>query len=273
MRKILSLLLVTLLAFGLMVSDAQAKRFGGGRSFGVQRSMTKPVNNSGAFNQMQRPLNGASKWLAPLAGLALGGLLATLLMGNGLGSGLLSWLLIAGVIFLIFKFMRSRSQAFADARYYQQQNAASDAARQSYSPFMSQASSASQTQQAPICPSDFDSAGFLREARAQFIRLQAAYDQKDINDIRQFTTPEVYAEIQLQLQERGDASNQTEVVSLNADLIEATNESSYAMTASVQFSGVIREEANGSPVSLNEIWHFRKDDYHKRWMVSGVQQN
>lgn len=270
MRTFLSLLFVTLLAFGLMISDAQAKRFGGGRSFGVQRSITKPVNNNHFSNPAQKPFSSASKWLAPLAGLALGGLLATLLMGNGLGSGLLSWLLIGGAIFLLIRFLKGRSQAFAQAKSYDGSHAQSP--RDHVSPFMSQNAYASNSAPAPSYPRDFDSAEFLREARAHFIRLQAAYDQKDMHDIRQFTTPEIFAEIKLQLDERGDVLNQTEVVSLQADLLEAMHESDYAMTASVQFSGMIREDQH-QPAAFNEIWNFRKDDYNKRWMVSGVQQN
>jgi predicted lipid-binding transport protein (Tim44 family) len=107
MRRFLSCLIIFLFTFGLMLTEAEAKRFGGGKSFGVQRS----VNNS-SFSRPQNlnasPASAANKWLAPLTGLALGGILASLFMGHGLGAGLLSWLLIGGVLLLIVNFIRQR---------------------------------------------------------------------------------------------------------------------------------------------------------------------
>jgi predicted lipid-binding transport protein (Tim44 family) len=52
-------------------------------------------------------------------------------------------------------------------------------------------------------PAGFDTEAFLRHAKASFIRMQAAWDRSDVNDLREFTTPEVFAELQLQIQERG----------------------------------------------------------------------
>ncbi|MFX5813236.1 Tim44-like domain-containing protein, partial [Acinetobacter baumannii] len=68
-------------------------------------------------------------------------------------------------------------------------------------------------------PADFDVTGFLRNAKTYFIRLQAAWDKADINDLREFTTPEMYAELKLQIQERGATPNVTDVISLNAELL------------------------------------------------------
>ena len=81
---------------------------------------------------------------------------------------------------------------------------------------------------------------FLRDAKTKFIRLQAAYDQKNLADIKEFTSPEVLAEIQMQFQERENASNDTEVVSLEAELLDVSNEGNL-LTASVRFSGRIKE--------------------------------
>ena len=108
--------------------------------------------------------------------------------------------------------------------------------------------------------------------------MQAAYDQKNIQDIRQFTTPEVYAEIHLQIQERGEANNYTEVVNVEAELLETANEiDGQAQTpvtaASVRFSGMLREDFNHIPSSFNEVWHFRKNPETARWLVAGVQQH
>ena len=92
------------------------------------------------------------------------------------------------------------------------------------------------------------------------------------------TLADVFAEIQLQLQERGDVENITEVVSLDAALLEVTTESRILFDAEVQvpiasvrFSGTIKEEKETT--SFNEVWHFQKDLKNSRWLVTGIQQN
>ena len=92
MRNFLSLLLIMVLTTCMIFQDASARRFGGGRSFGTYRSTSMftrakpaatPFQNSAAPNR--------NRWLGPLAGLAAGGLLASLFMGNGIASGMMSW--------------------------------------------------------------------------------------------------------------------------------------------------------------------------------------
>lgn len=263
MRKIISLFLIVLVTVGLVMSDAQAKRFGGGRSFGVQRTMSHYTRPQPLQSAAQRATS--NRWFGPIAGLITGGLLASLFMGHGLGTGLVSWLAIGLVVLAIFSLLRGRLPKLIPNQYNQQDNQhgrnsfANDTNAYQYAP----------VQEAANFPLGFDEKIFLRDAKVQFIRLQAAYDQKDLSDLRQFTTPEVFGEIQLQIQERGEASNHTEVVTLNAELL---NVDSQAREASVAFSGMIRENPNSEPESFNEIWHFHKDLAKSQWVCAGIQQ-
>ena len=100
-------------------------------------------------------------------------------------------------------------------------------------------------------PSDFPVESFLRNAKTSFIRLQAANDRKDLDDVRDYTTPEMFAEISMQMQERGDVAQKTDVMSLNAELLEVVNEGDYSI-ASVRFTGQLREN-NGVPESVDEV--------------------
>lgn len=262
MRTFLILLLTMVLTLGFTISDAQAKRFGGGRSFGVSRSMgsfSRPQSNFTRSNPgMNSNVNRPNRWLGPLAGLAMGGLIASLLMGHGIGTGMLTWLVVGGIALLIFNALRNRNQ----------QNVYSSNAN--YQEFQKHFSKLNMAQASGFDGHDFNTTDFLREAKAKFLRLQTAYDQKNLNDIREFSTPEVCAEIQLQFQERGDAVNQTEVVSIEADLLDVVREAKTV--ASVQFSGLIREEGHSVAASFDEIWHFVQDD-SRRWLVAGIQQN
>lgn len=286
LRRVITLFLVAICTVGLFMSSAEAKRFGGGKSFGVQRSSMSNYSTprsqpaASAFNQPNR--SGMSRWLGPLAGLAIGGLLASLFMGHGLGSGILSWLLVGGAILLIMSLFRKRfssplGQTAApqnDTHSFFQSHAQQQP--QQSAPLFANAA----TYNAPSGPLGFDAATFLRDAKVQFIRLQAAYDQKNLADLREFTSPEVFGEIQLQLQERGTATNVTEVVSLEADLLQVENEPEIgiasgdsAIVASVTFAGMIKEDANQPASAFNEIWHFRKDRGSRGWVVTGIQQN
>jgi predicted lipid-binding transport protein (Tim44 family) len=109
-------------------------------------------------------------------------------------------------------------------------------------------------------------------AKLNFVRLQAANDAGNLEDIREFTTPEVFAEIKLQMDERGTAAQQTDVVRLDAELLEAVTEGRQHV-ASVRFSGLIREEAGGVAAPFDEIWVLTQPVNGERgWVVAGIQQ-
>lgn len=266
MRKFFSIFLVLFMTLGIMVHDADAKRFGGGRSFGMQRSTS---SYSRINSPTQAPMQNAArnKWLGPLAGLAAGGLLAYLFMGHGLGAGIMSWLAIAGIGLLLLSFLRNRMRPMSHPRPFDQYRE-----NQAFNPNANYAVHNAQPEARTFTqyPAGFDAEAFLRDAKVQFIRLQAAFDTKNLNDLREFTTPEVYAEVQLQIQERGNELNQTDVITLNAELLNAATEF-QSMIASVHFSGLIKENAHEAAAPFNETWHFRKDNNH--WMVAGVQQH
>ena len=122
-------------------------------------------------------------------------------------------------------------------------------------------------------PADFQVEPFLRNAKTSFIRLQAANDARDVSDIREYTTPEMFAEISMQINERNDAPQRTEVMTINADLLEVVTEKDLAI-ASVRFNGQLREGPGGSPEAFDEIWHVQKNlkDPESVWLLAGIQQ-
>lgn len=267
MKNIFLCLLITLLTFGLAVDEAYAKRFGSGRSFGVQRS------HSSMFSQKPSPAHAAtaprtntSKWGGLLGGMLIGGLLTSLLMGHGLASGLLSWLVIGVVIFFLVNLWRNKMQPALQSgpsnmgQFFTNNFSGTSSANSTYD------SSNSETSY----PVGFKADDFLRDAKVKYIRLQAAFDQKNLQDLRDFTAPEVFAEIKMQLDERGDEPNKTEVLDLNAELLDVSKQVDSSI-ASVRFTGTIREN-DGPPTPLDEIWHFRQFSPMGDWVVGGVQQ-
>ncbi len=263
LRKFLAIFIISLVAFGLIINDAEARRFGGGRSFGASRSVSsfsRPSAGLGS-SSFTRPGLSRSSWLGPLAGFAAGGLLSSLFFNQGFGGGIFSWLMIGGFIFMLISYLRSRMQSGRSFNQAYGEN--NHFARNAVSQFM---------QNNHGDTSNFNEETFLREAKSQFYRLQAAYDQKNSDDLREFTMPEVFAEIQLQWQERGSQENKTNVISLQAELLNLETQIQNTL-ASVRFSGLIQEDPQAPASNFNEIWHFKKDAVSSRWLVAGVQQS
>ncbi|KTD36775.1 transmembrane protein [Legionella nautarum] len=267
MRSFFIYLLIGFLSFGLVVNEASAKRFGGGRSFGVQRSHSS-LFSPRATPQPMKSLGqraNSNKWRGVLGGLLAGSLLASLFMGNGLGSGLLSWLILGSIAFFLINFFRRRMQPglqSAQTAHY---------GKSSFNNQNSQFYAGSANNNFSNYPRDFDSEAFLRDAKVKFIRLQAAYDQKNLQDLNDFTAPEVFAEIKMQLDERGQEPNKTEVINLNAQLLDVSRQADSTM-ASVRFTGVIKENQEPA-IQFDEIWHFRQFFNNQAWVVGGIQQD
>jgi predicted lipid-binding transport protein (Tim44 family) len=103
-----------------------------------------------------------------------------------------------------------------------------------------------------------------------FIRMQAAHDAADLNDLRQFTTPELFASVRLDLQERGAAPNHTDVVRVDAEVLDVAQEAERQVV-SVRFHGLIREEQDADAQPFDEVWHLVKAE-GANWAIAGIQQ-
>ncbi|OGB72500.1 MAG: preprotein translocase subunit Tim44 [Burkholderiales bacterium RIFOXYC12_FULL_65_23] len=126
--------------------------------------------------------------------------------------------------------------------------------------------------QAPVIPAGFDVEAFVRNAKVNFIRLQAANDSANLDELREVTTPEMFAELKMDIVERGAAAQQTEVVTLGADVLEVV-EDAARYVVSVRFTGQIREDKFAAPEAFDEVWHLTKSRTGSGgWLLSGIQQ-
>ena len=117
-------------------------------------------------------------------------------------------------------------------------------------------------------PAGFDANGFLRAAKLNFLKLQAANDAGRLEEIREFATEELYEALKSDLAERG----QTEVTGLDADLLEIATEGDQHW-ASVRFSGTVRESPGAVPEAFAEVWNLVKPaDGSSGWLLAGIQQ-
>ncbi len=260
------------LSFGafLLVTNADAARLGGGRSVGAQRSVTPPpaavpARPAQQPQQAAPATQGGSKWAGILGGLALGGLLGYFLGGSGLGA-LLLLAALAVVAVLAFRLLaRRREQESPQAVQY----AGMQEHTLAVAPALQQGGAAAKP--LPV-PAGFDAAGFLRAAKLNFVKLQVANDAGRLEEIREFTTGEMFDELRKDALARPSEPQQTDVVSLNADLLEVASEKDRHW-ASVRFSGLVRETPGTAPVGFEEVWNLVKPaDGSSGWLLAGIQQ-
>jgi predicted lipid-binding transport protein (Tim44 family) len=283
-----------LLTLGMASLDAEAaKRFGGGGNLGKQRAAPTatregqapaPAPTQAAPSKAPAPAAAPAvpakpsfmqRWGGLLAGLGIGVLLASLFgaqMGPIIGM-LLVGLLLVGLVFLLFRFLGGKRPPEVRRAEFAGIGSALPGATVE-TPASAAAPEAAPIARARIDIPGFEVAPFVRVAKTSFLRMQAANDRGDLDDIRDFTSPELYAEVAMQISERGAATQKTEVVSLDADVIDAVVEDGHEI-ASVRFWGLIRENDASNPESFDEIWHVRRKagDSKASWYISGIQQH
>jgi len=298
MKRIAIALFAVVMGVGVMVQDAEAaKRLGGGKTTGISRDSTVMKRDAIPAKPAAAPTSaapaaaaaapaaaaqsGMSRWMGPLAGLAAGIGLAALFshmgMGEGMANMMMMLLLGLAVVFGVRWFLKKRQPAGAQpAMQYAGMPAGMEPPRAN-EPFIppsaaGTAAAATATATANV-PADFDADGFLRQAKLNFIRLQAANDRGDMEDIRQFCSPEMAAEIQIQFQERNQLAQETNVVQLDAELLDVSSEANRAL-ASVRFSGQLREGVDAAAEAFSEVWHLTKPlDGNQGWRIAGIQQS
>jgi predicted lipid-binding transport protein (Tim44 family) len=246
---------------------------------------------------------GKRSWMGPIAGLAAGLGIAALFSSLGLGAELANFVMLAllGVaLFFLVRFVMARmaggqrnGPALAGAAaggtqatprvMVDERPAAFKPAAPSPVQMPSPAGStelpaaadapARAAVTAAFVPASFDSEGFARIAKMIFIRMQAANDAADLNDLRRFTTPEMFAAIRLDIQERNGAAQTTDVQQVDAQVLDVAEEDGRQIV-SVRFTGRVIEEAGAPAESFDEVWHLVKDAgaADNAWAIAGIEQ-
>jgi predicted lipid-binding transport protein (Tim44 family) len=294
LNRILSVALIAVASLA-WVAEAEAKRLGGGKSMGrdsgaMQRQATPPA--AAPAQQAARPgaagaapAASGSRWMAPLAGLAAGLGIAALASWLGFGEELASFIMIALLVvaaLVVFRLIMARraggaQPAFQGAGASGQgvtrfTGGSSESGPQVSRPLPAFAAPSAAPAHEATVPAGFDVDGFLRNAKVQFIRLQAANDAGDLDDLREFTSPEVFAELRLDISERGSNLNRTDVVTLNAELL-GVETSGNDYLATVHFSGMIRESEGVEAEAFDEVWVLAKPvSGGSGWVLAGIHQ-
>lgn len=281
MNKLLSVV-IALISMSLVVEDADARRLSGGRNLGMQRSapaQQKTAPNTPAQQQQQQTAPatpaqqpaGASKWLGPLAGFALGAGLAALFLNNG-WAGLLAGMLLIGLIIAAVAFAARAMLRNRVAQEPLQYAGAGAGTQPKLDAFPGGAGMHTVAATTGRWPAGFNAAEFVRHARLNFVRLQEAYDRKDLTMLRDFLAPDIYREIEADIRATEAAEERTEVLTLEAEVLDVAEEAgSYIV--SLRFTGMIRESAGREAEPFSEIWHLEKPlSGRSGWTLAGIQQ-
>lgn len=308
---------------------AEAKRFGAGKSFGMQKNVApknfgqpaqkkapsqspssaqKPAA-AGAAGAAGAKASGASKWLGPLAGLAVGGLLAAMIFGDGFeGIQILDILLFALIAFVLFKVFASRARK-NQAHQQAYQGSAQESYRQpkesdfktedEQEPVVQQRHRAQPNYEATSqsgsiigadledgmgqgvsekaqflneIPAWFDAEQFVEGAKQHFMTLQTAWDRVDLAEIQSYCTPQLFDAMLSELEGVSVGDNRTVVDQLDAEIAAMAVDGDF-FVVSIRFSGFIDEDGSGAH-AFSEIWHIRRlANDEGNWLVAGIQQS
>ena len=283
MKKLITMVLVTVMAFASVSAEA-SKRMGGGKSTGQQSSNV--TKKQAAPAQATPPVAAPAPapkapWGAMLGGLAAGLGLAWLAhslgMGEAFGNIMMALMIGAVVLAAIGWFMRKRMMASSPDLAYQGAGtspAVDQPARfQGGSMIGSALATTTWTIPAWTIPAGFDVAGFESAAKQNFMLLQGAWDRADTATLSNMMTDVMLKEIQQQLASR-DAGQEyrTAVISLAVKLL-GIEETDVNYMASVEFTGTIQDTVGVDPEAFEEVWNMTKSKSAGGWILTGIQVN
>jgi len=285
----------TLVSLALVVASVghvEAARLGGGKSLGrapsapIQKQAT-PAQKPAQQAQPTAPAPAAPQAPAPSRFGGMGGILGGLAAGLGIGyllshfglgeaaSSLVTGLLIAMLAGFVMMFLIRRLLPVVSPSGMQRANLGQTPRQEPA--FIPAANAFADVGTDPekfqsTLPPGFDERSFLENAKQFFVTLQKAWDQGDLQSLKEFTTSEMFARISQDLAGRVDAANQTDVITINARLLGIeTNEAHYF--CSVQFSGVISEQRGAPANDFSEIWNLSKPvEGPGGWVLAGISQ-
>ncbi len=239
-----------------------------------------------------------------LGGLLAGGLLASLFGGMPFhGMQFMDIVILALVAFIAIKLFRSMNRAKATAmngshnRYGSATSNWQQQARTASHPF--DQSHTSQSQSGGACnyrdsgfgtrhqepqhpstagsdvpfnlPQGFDLNGFLNGARNHYRQIQEAWNNGDMETIREYVSPDLYAHLQKERTAlQGD--QHTEVMYVDAELVRADIAFGKA-ELSLRFNGRYRDNVERVEEKITDIWHLERDlnQANAPWLIIGIE--
>ncbi|MBS3796454.1 Tim44-like domain-containing protein [Pseudoalteromonas sp. BDTF-M6] len=268
-------IMLTLLSVLFTASfDAQArKKFGSKRTTGkTEQTQTTQKQQTTDTNTVTAKKNSSKKGIMAgvLGGLLAGGLIAAMMGDDFEGVQLLEILLLAGLGFLLFKFIRSamrknqprpmmataQGQAYAGQGQWQQSSAS--------------AQSRPQPSSVPMqLPPNFDQVGFIRAAKEHYVTIQQAWNDNNLDLVSEYLAPELIDEFKALRAEQGEVL--TEVLFVDANIVRASCDNNV-WAISIHFSGQYQDRIAHAKERIDEIWHMERQNADSApWLIVGTE--
>jgi predicted lipid-binding transport protein (Tim44 family) len=272
MKTLITCLSAMVLLLG-MVNEAQAKRFGSGGFGKAFPTKTAPAPQK---QTPQKSTPDGAQQAAPAKGGLMGGMLGGLLAGGLfaylLGSGafeglqLMDILLFAGIAFLLFKLLKGASRP--------QHRAATSAGPQTFqaeAPFSGSSAPADHSLNEVNLPDGFDADVFIAGALEHYRLVQQAWNEGNLDLIREYVSPELYAALAAQ-RNRLMVPPQTEILDLDASIVRADGNATHR-EISILFKGRCKDELEKSEDGIFDVWHLERDmrEDDSPWIVVGIE--
>ncbi|MHA6491851.1 Tim44 domain-containing protein [Pseudomonas borbori] len=275
MQRFLSIAMAMCLAMTFSF-DAEAKRFGGGKSFGSapshQSRQAQPQSQQAtpAAGRQPAAASGASRWLGPLAGLAAGGLLASMFMGDGFeGLQIMDMLIFGLIAFLLFRFLAARRKQAGPVT-------ANGAPMQREMPAAGAGifgGSAAAIKPVINAPAWFNEKSFVAAGREHFLSLQQHWDADEMDKIAEFVTPQLLEFLKRERADLGDGFQSTYIDNLDVQL-DGVDDLSDKTVATLTFTGLAKTSRFDQGESFSESWRLeRASGDNQPWLVAGIRQN
>ncbi|EGQ8060239.1 Tim44 domain-containing protein [Vibrio parahaemolyticus] len=281
MKRLFSI--VALLMFTVAVTPiAEAKKFGGGKSFGKSYK-TAPApkqqqQNTNTIGKEQTTKSSSKKGLMGglLGGLLAGGLLAAFFGGAFEGIQFMDILIIGLIAFIIFKLMRGMLGAKQGSMNQQRQQPAfgGNASKFEQQPNTNAGGFTgfgAQTDVPHNYPPGFDQAAFINGSREHYRILQGAWNHNQLDTIEEYVSPSLFEDLKAE-RAKLEGEQHTDVMYVDAEIVRAEYDANKAQL-SLQFSGRYRDAAEGVEEDIEDIWHLERDLTvpNAPWLIVGIQ--
>lgn len=278
MQRFLTIALALFLGLTFSI-DADARRFGGGKSFGSMKHRQAQQQQRQQQQKTDRQAGKQSGAAAArpglggmLMGLAAGGLLASLFMGGAFEGLQFMDILIFGLIgFVIYKLLASRRRTMPQAAAAGGPTMQRETHHVQQDIFGSAASAASQ----PVinAPAWFNESNFLHAAERHFNALQEHWDANEMDKIAEYVTPELLTFLTNERNSLGDGMQSTYIDDLSVQLDGVDDEAGVTI-ATLTFYGIAKTSRFDQGESFSESWRMeRKHGDNQPWLIAGIRQN
>ncbi len=277
MLKIMAFMAI---AISLIITspDADAKRFGGGKSFG-KMFKTNPAQQkqapAGTVSQKATPAGSKRGIMGGLlGGLLVGGLIASIFGGAFEGIQMMDIIIFGLIAFLAMKLFRKMNQAKAAAQDQQHSFAGGMPNLDQQTPNNAGSSLVAgfDTNNVPLnLPRSFDADSFIKGALSHYRAIQNAWNANDLSTIQEYVSSDIFNQLATERQSL-EAEQHTEILVLDAEIVRADYNKSCAQL-SLRFTGQCRDDVEQSKDEIADVWHLQRDLSvdDSPWLIVGIE--